>query len=439
MKKQNQSRRSKPKPKRNKVYIGAAAQSAKDKEDKYQPSIDYLSNYNSTLSTLSNQLNLFNKPLYQTGLISAMAGIQDKLSSFSKFETMLPNFDKISAVSQAFDLSRNVTRAFADLSTPAIVSNLASIVSKDYSPWYNETFVKGSLLSSSAFAALDITKSNQALIDTMGLANLSAFSVQSSFAKATELSLFAEKSLSNFAWADIGNKIGLSDISKGLVSSSFLGLSTDYSELIKSYGANPSSFLDISPSVSKLIPVEYYTGANFLEIITTEEEVTTEEELIKNEIQYENEYSLNLYLPKINTGFLNMWKGAIETYNSNNSDKVRQFTVSIRELFGHLMHTLAPDEEIKKWSADKTEPTFYHEGKPTRKARLHYICRNISSKPFNKFVEKDIQATIEFIAIFQDGTHSIESGFTPAQLVALKSKAEATLKFLLEIEFSTNH
>jgi hypothetical protein len=436
MKKRKQNRQSKPKQKRNKVYKGAAAQSAKDKEDKYQPSIDYLSNYNSTINTLSNQLNHFTTPLYQTGLTSAMAGIQDKLSAFSKFETMLPNFDKFSAVSQAFDLSRNVTRGFADLSTPAIVTNLASIVSKDYTPWYNETFVKGSLLSSSAFAALDIAKTNQALIDTMGLASLSAFSVQSTFAKATELSLFAEKSLSTFAWADIGNKIGLSDISKGLVSSSFLGLSNDYSDLIKSYGANPSSFLDISPSISKLIPVEYYTGANFLEVITTEEQVTTEEELIKNEIQYENEYSLNLYLPKINTSLLNMWKGAIETYNSNNSDKVRQFTVSIRELFGHLMHTLAPDDEIKKWT---TDTTFFHEGRPTRKARLHYICRNISSKPFNKFVEKDIQATIEFIAIFQDGTHSIESGFTPAQLVALKSKAEATLKFLLEIEFSTNN
>lgn len=439
MKKRKQNKHSKPKPKRNKVYKGAAAQSAKDKEDKYQPSIDYLSNYNSTINTLSNQLNLFNKPLYQTGLISAMAGIQDKLSAFSKFETMLPNYDKISAVSQSFDLSRNVTRAFADLSTPAIVSDLASIVSKNYSPWYNETFVKASLLSSAAFEALDIAKSNQALIDSMGLANLSAFSIQSSFAKATELSLFAEKSLSNFAWAEIGNKIGLSDVSKELVSSSFLGLATDYSDLIKSFGASPSSFLDIGPSVSRLIPVEYYTGANFLEVITAEEEFTTEEELIKNEIQYENEYSLNLYLPKINTGLLNMWKGAIETYNSNNSDKVRQFTVSIRELFGHLMHTLAPDEEIKKWTADKNEPTFYHDNRPTRKARLHYICRNISSKPFNKFVEKDIQATLEFIAIFQDGTHSIESGFTPAQLIALKSKAEATLKFLLEIEFSTNN
>ena len=55
-----------------------------------------------------------------------------------------------------------------------------------------------------------------------------------------------------------------------------------------------------------------------------------------------------------------------------------------------------------------------------------------------KFVEKDIHATIEFIDIFQDGTHSIESGITPQQLIAIKSKAETTLKFLLEIEFSAN-
>lgn len=406
-----------------KTYKGATAQSVNDKKKKDQPLINQQSSYNFP-NVLSNNFTLFNKSPYQLGLADAMMGTRDKLSMFGIFDTMLPNFDKISAISQAFSLPRDVTHIYAGLSTSL----------------YDEKFVKGSLLSSSAFAALGILESNRALIDAVKFNNLSAFGVQSNFTKATELSLFAEKSLSKFVWADIGNRIGLSDTSKVLVSSSFLDLSTDYSELIKSFGTNPSSFLDINPSVNKLIPAEYYTSANFLEVISIGEEiVTVEEELIKKEIQYENEYSLNLYLPKINAGLLNMWKGAIETYNSTNSDKVRQFTVSIRELFGHLMHSLAPDEKIKKWTSIKTEPTFYHEGKPTRKARLHYICRNISSKPFDKFVEKDIQATIEFISIFQDGTHSIESGFTLGQLVALKSKAEATLKFLLEIEFSTNN
>jgi hypothetical protein len=432
MKKRKKTKRHKQKPKRNKPYKGAAAQSAKSKEDKYQASIDYLSTYNSKISSISNQLNFLNTSLYQPSLISAMSGIQERLSTFAQFGKTLPDF---SSVSKAFDLSRNITQSFAELSKPAIVHNLADIISKDYTPWFNETIAKGSLLSSPSFQTLDIYKTNQSLIDSIGLSNLSALSVQSSFARATELSLFAEKSLSTFAWKDIGNIVGLDAHSKEAISSSFIGLSKDYSDLINTFKAKPSSYLEVTPSLSKLVPVEYYTGANLLEVITTEEEVTPEEELVKNEIQYENEYSLNQFLPQVNTGLLNMWKGAIETFNSNNSDKVRQFTVSIRELFGHLMHTLAPDVEVSKWT---TDPAMYHEGRPTRKARLHYICRNISSKPFNKFVEKDIQATIEFIAIFQDGTHSIESGFSPAQLIALKSKAEATLKFLLEIEFSTN-
>jgi len=349
---------------------------------------------------------------------------------------MVNKFNNLAAVSPAFDLSRKATLAFTGLSTPAIVNGLASLVSPKYPTWYKETIGKNSFLSNSAFSALDIVKSSKALTDLLGTKNLSAFSVQSSFAKAVELSLFAEKSLSTFAWADVGSRIGLNGISKRLISESFLGLSTDYSGLLKSFSANPSSFIELSPSLTKLIPIEYFSGANLLEMISVDEDITTEEELLKNEIQYENEYSLNLYLPKIHSGLLNMWKGAIETYNSNNSDRVRQFTVSIRELFNHLMHRLAPDDQITKWTSDES---FYHEGKPTRKARLHYICRNISNKPFNKFVEKDIQATIEFISIFQDGTHSIESNFTPQQLVAIKSKAETTLKFLLEIEFSTNN
>jgi len=406
-------------------------------EVEYRTAIDFLSGYNGKINSLSNQLNFLTAPSYQPTLLSAISGMQNQLSTFNTFEGMLPKFDKHAVISPALDLSRNATLAFSGLSTLDIVNNLASVISKNYTPWYDETIAKNSLFVGSGYSmGLEIAKSSHSLADLIGSQNLSAFSVQSCFAKATEFSLFAEKSLSTFAWADIGSRIGLNDISKNQISESFLGLSTDYSGLLKSFGANPSSFIEISPSLTKLVPIEYFSGANFLEMISVEEDITTEEELLKNEIQYENEYSLNLYLPKIHSGLLNMWKGAIETYNSNNSDKVRQFTVSIRELFGHLMHRLAPDDEVAKWS---TDPSNYDNGKLTRAARLHYICRNISSKPFNKFVDKDIKATIEFISIFQEGTHSIESNFTPQQLVAIKSKAETTLKFLLEIEFSTNN
>ncbi|HBG69654.1 MAG: hypothetical protein A2W93_12180 [Bacteroidetes bacterium GWF2_43_63] len=429
----------KAKKKRNKKYMGAIVQSAKSKaqveENNYRPAIDFLSGYNSNINSLSNQLSHLTSPIYQTSLLNAFCGIQDKLSSFNTFESMLPKFDQHNFISPALDFSRHATLAYSGLSTLDTVNNLASLVTPNYPSWYGETIAKSSFLTSPDFAGLDIFQSSKSLIEMFGSQNLSAFSVQSSLAKATEYSLYTEKSLANFSWADLGYKVGLDEVSKGLISSSFLELSMDYSELLRSFGTNPSSYIELSPSLTKLAPVELYTGANLLELLSADEEITTEEELLKNEIQYENEYSLNLYLPKVHSGLLNMWKGAIETFNTNNSDKVRQFTASLRELFTHVLHQLAPDDKVKTWTEN---PTFYDQGKPTRKARLHFICRNISNKPFDKFVEKNIQATLEFINIFQDGTHSIESGFTPQQLIAMKSKAETTLKFLLEIEFSTN-
>jgi hypothetical protein len=425
-------RNHKQKKRRCKKYQGAAAQSARDKRKNiynYQSAEDYITDYTENINVFSKQLN---SQTCQPNILSAFSGIQDQLTSFKSFEYLLPPFDHISPISA---ISRNATLAYSGLSRFDTIKDLSSLVIPKMHDLYSDLIPKVTVTSSILSASEEILKSNQNLFGILGANNLSAFNIQANLAKATEYSLFAEKSLSAFNWSEIGSKVGLSDTAKGVLSESFLGLSNDYSELLKSYSLKPRTFVEINPILTKTTPIEFYTGANFLESISTVKEISSQEEHLKKEIQYENEFTLQQYLPKINPGLLNMWKGAIETFNSNNSDKVRQFTVSLRELFGHLMHTLAPDEAIKKWTIDEI---YYDKGKPTRRARLHYICRNISNQPFNKFVEKDIQSTIEFIAIFQDGTHSIESGFTQQQLIAMKSKAETTLKFLLEIEFSTN-
>lgn len=442
MKKSNKSpRHQRTKKKRHKKYKGAATQSARPKAEhldvilNYRPAIDFISSYNANINSLTNQLSFLTDPLYKPSLLKALNGIQEKLSTFNNLGSMLPQFDFANLNTQAFDLSRNATMAFTNLSNPNLVNDLASLITPNYPEWYNETIAKNSLLSSQAFADLDRFKSSKSLVDMFGAQNLSAFCVQSSLAKATELSLFTEKSLSNFSWPDLGQKIGLDAYGKSILGESFISLSTEYSALLKSFEIDPYSYVELSPTLTTLAPVELYTGANLIELLSTEEEITTEEELLKNEVQYENEYSLNLYLPKINVSLLNIWKGAIESFNSNNADKTRQFTVSLRELFTHVMHLLAPDDRVKDWTKDEA---FFNQGRPTRKARLHYICRNISNKPFDKFVEMDVLATLEIINLFQEGTHSIQSNFTQAQLIAMKSKAETTLKFLLEIEFSTN-
>ena len=131
-----------------------------------------------------------------------------------------------------------------------------------------------------------------------------------------------------------------------------------------------------------------------------------------------------------------MWKGAIEALHSNNADRIRHFVTSIRELYTHILQILAPDEQIKAWSND---PNHLFKGRPTRKARLYFICRNIATHPFSKFVDKDIDATLALMELFQIGTHVIDPKFSEKHLTTIKCKAETTIRFILEIHFATNN
>lgn len=401
----------------------------------YLTAIDYLTAQSGKLNAVTNQINFLTSPEYQPSILTAVAGVQTHLSSFSTIQSFLPKVDHLVATSPMIDFSRQATLAISGLTTPSVINGLAASVATNYQPWYEANIAKSSILSATAYSTLNLVDTSKNLASVIGNQSLSALTLQSSLVKATEFSLFAEKSLYAVTIENLGSRIALAAESKNYLTTSFLGLSGSYSTLLKSFESNPLSYTQISPSVLRIAPLEYFSTANLLEAISVDEDITPEEELLKNEIQYENEILLSSHLPRIDPGLYKMWKGAIEAYNSNNSDKVRHFSTSIRELYTHFIHILAPDDAIKKWTSD---PNHYDKGRPTRKARLLYICRNINNDPFNSFVKKDVDATIAFIDIFQKGTHDIDSTFSPNHLVTIKSKAENTLKFLLEIHFSTN-
>lgn len=402
----------------------------------YLTAIDYITAQSGKLNAVTNQINFLTSAAYQPSILTAVTGVQSHLSAFSSIKSYLPKVDHLVSVSPLMDLSRQATIAISGLTTPSIITGLAASVATNYQPWYDANIAKSSILSATAYSTLNLVDTSKNLATIIGTQNLSALSIQSSIVKATEFSLFAEKSLYAITTENLGSRIALATEPKNYLTSSFLGLSDSYSTLLKSFETNPLSYTQISPSISRIAPLEYFSTANLLEAISVDEDITPEEELLKNEIQYENEILLSSHLPRIDAGLYKMWKGAIEAYNSNNSDRVRHFSTSIRELYTHLFHILAPDDAIKKWTSD---PTHYHEGRPTRKARLLFICRNINNDPFNAFVKKDVDATIAFIDIFQKGTHDIDPVFSPNHLVIIKSKAENTLKFLLEIHFTTNN
>jgi hypothetical protein len=371
----------------------------------------------------------------QPNLITAVGSVQKQFNTFNSIQGYLPDLAHLTTASPIIGYAREAIFAITELSRPSTLAGLATSVENNLSPWYSENIAGSSFISRSSYELEGVLETSKYVGSILGQHSLSALSVQSGIVKATEYSLYAEKSVFPVTNANIGGKIYLENETRGYLASSFIDLSQGYSSLIKSYEYNPLSYTQIDPSISRMAQAEYFSSANLLEAISVDEDITVEEELLKTEIQYENEILLNKYLPKLDPGLYKMWQGAIESYHSNNTDKVRHFSASLRELFTHFIHILAPDKEIKKWSTDSQ---FYYAGRPTRKARLLFICRNINNDPFNTFVKLDVDTTNSFIDIFQKGTHAIDPNFTPNQLVTIKSKAESILKFLLEIHFKTN-
>jgi hypothetical protein len=179
--------------------------------------------------------------------------------------------------------------------------------------------------------------------------------------------------------------------------------------------------------------IEILETVNLLEVISVENldsKLKEEKDFHRNEIQ-KGVGKLEDLLLDIGAGDLvAMWRGALDVLDSRHTDYARHCSVSLRELLTQVIHKLAPDNHIREWTND---PKLFDKNRPTRKARLLFICRSVNHDIFSDFVDKDIDAILEFFKLFQRGTHQVIIPYTHIQLLTLKAKIESTISFLIEI------
>jgi hypothetical protein len=65
---------------------------------------------------------------------------------------------------------------------------------------------------------------------------------------------------------------------------------------------------------------------------------------------------------------------------------------------------------------------------------LRYISRAVASAKFGAFVEKDADAVIALFDFFQEGTHGIGVTLAQENLVALVTRVECAIQFLLGLD-----
>lgn len=254
----------------------------------------------------------------------------------------------------------------------------------------------------------------------------------SSLTKTLKIEGLTENYLSKFAIEDAGKLISLSDNYRKSLLADFDHFSSAYSRLAE---LRDTKLLDAFPAnlFLEYPALEILESTNLIEVITEED---SDRELESERISSRDDVLRNLeglekFLIDIGvTELIVMWKGAIDAIESEHSDYARHCSVSLRELLTQVLHRLAPEEEIKKWTDN---PQMFDRNRPTRRARLLYICRSVNEDIFTDFIDKDVSSILEFFKLFQRGTHQVQIPFTKRQLQAMKSKVESTLCYLIEI------
>ncbi len=326
---------------------------------------------------------------------------------------------------------------------------LSSINTLAYSPAYeildSANFSIGGLFDSSnaiveAFANISsISESWQSRFASINLAVEAVqpfkFVIDSHLAQISELSILTQSSLAHLHWDQIGSDLLLTPNIQNILQDDFLSLTRTYSDLFDYLGEQPSIIASLPVFASELPTVELFNETNLLESVTIQEEEDFEfieqKQHVRREIQAETMNRLADLLARLNEDLIPLWDGARLSLNSDNPERARHTAVSLRELFTHVLHTLAPDIEVKKWT---NNPEHYHDKKLTRKARLLYICREINHDSFTDFIKADIHSTLTFLNIFHKGTHKAVIEFSEIQLRAMLVRMESTLRFLLEIK-----
>ncbi len=136
-------------------------------------------------------------------------------------------------------------------------------------------------------------------------------------------------------------------------------------------------------------------------------------------------------LKDLDPALVRLYEGARDALSGTNPDRARHFLSSQRELWNHLLRIIVPDEQVQEW-IPKDGKDLLHEGKPTRKARILYLCRDLNHDPLTEFVVCDTDALVTFISLF-NRVHQLEPKLLDLQLRALQLRSDSWLTYILQI------
>jgi hypothetical protein len=139
---------------------------------------------------------------------------------------------------------------------------------------------------------------------------------------------------------------------------------------------------------------------------------------------------LDARILELEPSFIQMLQGARSSLKTSNEDMARHVCVSLRELLGHVLRMVAPDEKVMSWSS---LPGHFHDGRPTRTARLDCLLDTSGCSLLKRYLRLALKSVIEVIDQLNAPTHTPQSPLTRHHLEVLLCKVEGDLNLILKI------
>jgi hypothetical protein len=109
-------------------------------------------------------------------------------------------------------------------------------------------------------------------------------------------------------------------------------------------------------------------------------------------------------------------------------DLIRLLANQLRELIRKLIDYFASSNEVLEWITDKSD---VENGRPTRRARIRYLCRNRNSVAMQRFLSKDTESLLEFIDCLQKLVHGKSVQWDRLAALSIASRAEKWIELIL--------
>lgn len=225
--------------------------------------------------------------------------------------------------------------------------------------------------------------------------------IQTWLTRNSQVSMTASAVVAAMGGVPLGTRVGLESELSASLQESFNSFTNSYA----AYSASLGRTLNQHPGIDMReaghgAALDLFTVSEVAELVTIQQSDEIEEikTPVREGLLAEADETIIEWLSRLDPAYVKRLGGARQALHSENPEYRRHFAVSQRELLRDIIAGLAPDTDVMNWMRRNhlsERDGYLHQGRVTRKARVHYCMRDLD--PSLRGVFQDASKVVSFL------------------------------------------